>query len=104
MPTEEELGSTPFETYDLMRGQSIGLAFGLASTLKVVGKLKCIVRVTEGDPSDEPLFVDKDNFETLEKAKERNDAIMGELLRVTRAGSRECFHIFLIFLSWHRGG
>lgn len=78
---EEELESTPFETYDLFRGQKLGLLVG-GSNLKMVGRLKCIVRVTEGDPDDEPLFVDRRNFESLEKAKERDDAIMAELLRV----------------------
>lgn len=79
--TEEELETTPFETYELFRGQSLGLLTG-GSDLKMVGKLKCIVRVTEGDPDDEPLFVDKDNFESLAKAKARNEVIMTELLKV----------------------
>lgn len=50
-----------------------------------MGKLKCIVRVTEGDPDDEPLFVDKKSFPTLAKAKARNDIILAELLKVTVA-------------------
>ena len=53
----------------------------VAVTVKV-GKLKCIVRVTKGNPDDEPLFVDKRNFPTLAKAKARNDVIMAELLKV----------------------
>ncbi|CAN0542721.1 unnamed protein product, partial [Scytosiphon promiscuus] len=52
---EEELSSTPFETYDLVRGQSLGLVGGV-SNLKVVSKLKCVIRVTEGNPDDDPLF------------------------------------------------
>lgn len=53
-----------------------------------VGKLKCIVRVTMGNPDDDPLFVDKRNFPTLAKAKARNDMIMTELLKVR--GCRGC--------------
>lgn len=45
------------------------------------------MRVTEGDPDEEPLFVDKANFPTLAKAKARNDTILTELLKVgTAAG------------------
>ncbi|CBN78812.1 conserved unknown protein [Ectocarpus siliculosus] len=77
---EEELMATPFESYDLFRGKLLGGGIG-GSTLKKVGKLKCIVRVTEGDPDDEPLFVDKKSFPTLAKAKARNDIILAELLK-----------------------
>ena len=68
-----------------MRGQTLGLSSGGEGSLKVVGKLKCIVRVTEGNPDDEPLFVDKNNFESLEKAKDRNKIILGELLKVRKS-------------------
>lgn len=78
--SEEDLGSTPFETYDLFRGQVLGVSGG--GDLKVVGRLKCIVRVTEGDPDEEPLFVDKSLYDSLAKAKARNATIMSELLKV----------------------
>ena len=68
-----------------MRGQTLGLSSGGAGSLKVVGKLKCIVRVTEGDPDDEPLFVDKNNFESPQKAKDRNNEVLGELLEVRKS-------------------
>ncbi|CAB1121420.1 unnamed protein product [Ectocarpus sp. CCAP 1310/34] len=77
---EEELMATPFESYDLFRGKLLGGGIG-GSTLKKVGKLKCIVRVTEGDPDDEPLFVNKKSFPTLAKAKAKNDIILAELLK-----------------------
>ena len=49
---ETELVTTPFETYDLTRGQKNGI---LGSSLKIVGKFKGIVRIIE-DVDDEPLF------------------------------------------------
>eukprot|EP00752_Nemacystus_decipiens_P012043 g10677.t1 len=77
---EEELSATPFESYDIFRGQVLG-AIGGGSDLQKVGKLKCIVRVTKGDPDNDPLFVDKRNFPTLDKAKAKNAEIMAELLK-----------------------
>lgn len=55
---------------------------GGVGTLKVVGKLKCIVRVTHGDPDNEPLFVDKTPFKSLEMAQAEDKRIMNELLKV----------------------
>lgn len=48
---EVELKTTPFETYNLVRGQTKGSMFG--NTMKVVGRLKGLVRVmlTENEPS-----------------------------------------------------
>lgn len=80
--SEEELASTPFETFDLFRGQVIGTRIEDAGELKVVGKLKCIVRVTRGDPDNEPLFVDKNKCESLAQAKEKNAIILSQLLKV----------------------
>ncbi|CAM9794895.1 unnamed protein product, partial [Chrysoparadoxa australica] len=66
---EQEMKTTPFETYDLFRGQK----FGGGEDYRQVGIFKCIVRVTEGDPDDEPLFVPDD--------KKKNDEVLGELLK-----------------------
>ena len=41
---ETEILGTPFETYELTRGKKNS---ALGSTLKVTGKLKCLVRVYE---------------------------------------------------------
>ena len=49
---EQEFGTTPFETYPLMRGQKNSL---LGSTLKVVGRLKGLVRVIESE-DEQPLL------------------------------------------------
>ena len=57
---EMELKTTPFETYELTRGQVNGL-FG--STLKVVGKLKGLVRIIEN--KDEPPLLSKELMEQL---------------------------------------
>ncbi len=59
---ESELVTTPFETYELTRGQKNGL---LGSTLKVVGIFKGIVRIIE-DADAEPLF-SKDQMKDLFK-------------------------------------
>lgn len=92
--TEEELRDTPFETYDLYRGQVLGLnalsslnVFGSnegasTGTLRVVGKLKCIIRVTEGDPENELLFVQQKGG-VSEKARADDKRILNELLKVS---------------------
>lgn len=49
---EEFLETTPFETYELIRGQKNGL---LGSTVKVVGKFKGLIRIL-ASPDEPPLF------------------------------------------------
>ena len=58
--------------------------------------------MTDGDPDDDPLFVDKNNFATLDQAKARNDVIMGEILKViwVIGGSAVCVCFLRLFLCF----
>lgn len=53
---ETELQSSPFETYTLIRGKIHGGLLGQRSTVRVVGKFKGLVRVTEEHPSGSSML------------------------------------------------
>ncbi|CAN0253197.1 unnamed protein product, partial [Discosporangium mesarthrocarpum] len=64
--------TTPFESYELYRGQRMGktpVGSLVAAAHQLVGTFKCIIRVTEGDPDDDPLFVDKNKFPQTYKVR-----------------------------------
>eukprot|EP00752_Nemacystus_decipiens_P012046 g10680.t1 len=71
---ERDLATKPFETYELFRGQKFGGDGGDGSggDYREVGRFKCVIRVTEGDPDNEPMFAPGD--------KKRNEEILNELL------------------------